>query len=107
MLAVRGSLIRGEPATAIALTRSILEAGELVARHPADAAAVYSAYGGKGPLDDLTAMLASHTHHNHPIGAALKGQILLYANELKQVNVLKQSTDTTKFAERVTIDVLS
>jgi NitT/TauT family transport system substrate-binding protein len=32
---------------------------------------------------------------------------LLYANELKQVNVLKQSTDTTKFAERVTVDVLS
>ena len=52
-------------------------------------------------------MLASHTHHNHPIGAALKGQILLYANELKQVNVLKRSTDPTKFAERVTVDVLS
>ena len=60
------------PATARALTRSVLEAGDLVARHPADAAAVYSTYGGKGPLDDLAAMLASHTHHNHPIGTALK-----------------------------------
>ena len=107
MLAIRGSLIRGEPAAASALTRSVLEAGDMVARHPADAAAVYSAYGGKGPLDDLATMLASHTHHNHPIGAALKAQILLYANELKQVNVLKRSTDTTKFAERVTVDVLS
>jgi NitT/TauT family transport system substrate-binding protein len=68
---------------------------------------VYSAYGGKGPLDDLAAMLASHTHHNHPIGAALKAQISLYANELKQVHVLKRSTDPTKFAERVTVDVLS
>jgi NitT/TauT family transport system substrate-binding protein len=107
VLAIRGTLIRGDPATASALTQSVLEAGDMVARHPADAAAVYSAYGGKGPLDDLAAMLASHTHHNHPIGATLKGQILLYASELKQVNVLKRSTDPTKFAERVTVDVLS
>jgi NitT/TauT family transport system substrate-binding protein len=107
MLAIRGSLIRGEPSTASALTRSVLEAGDMVARHPADAAAVYSAYGGKGPLEDLAAMLASHTHHNHPVGTALKQQILLYANELKQVNVLKRSTDPANFAERVSVDVLS
>jgi len=58
-------------------------------------------------LDDLAAMLASHTHYNHPIGTALKQQIVLYANELKQVSVLKQSTDPTKFSERVYVDVLS
>jgi NitT/TauT family transport system substrate-binding protein len=107
VLAIRGSLIRDEPAAAGALTRSVLEAGDIVARYAADAAQVYAAYGGKGPLEDLAAMLASHTHHNHPIGTALKQQILLYANELKQVNVLKRSTDLTKFAERVYADVLS
>jgi len=107
VLAIRGSLIREEPSAASALTRAVLEAGDMVARHPADAAAVYSAYGGKGPLDDLAAMLASHTHHNHPVGTALKQQIVFYANELKQVNVLKRSTDPTKFAERVYVDVLS
>jgi len=107
VLAVRGSLIREEPATASALTRSVLAAGDMVAHDPADAAAVFSAYGGKGPLGDLAAMLATHTHHNHPVGAALKRQISLYAEELKQVNVLKRSTDTAKFAERVYADVLS
>ena len=107
VLAIRGSLVRAEPDTARALTRSVLEAGDIVAHHPADAAAVYAAYGGKGPLDDLSAMLASHTHHNHPIGTALKRQILLYANELKQVDVLKRSTDPAKFAERVYVDLLS
>jgi NitT/TauT family transport system substrate-binding protein len=107
VLAIRGSLIRAEPAAATALTRSVLEAGDLVARNPADAAAVYAGYGGKGPLDDLAAMLASHTHHNHPVGAALKQQIVLYANELKQVNVLKRSTEPMKFADRVYADVLS
>ena len=107
VLAIRGSLIRAEPAAATALTRSVLEAGDMVARHPADAAAVYSAYGGKGTVNDLAGMLASHTHHNHPVGTALKQQILLYANELKEVNVLKRTTDPTKFAERVYVDVLS
>jgi NitT/TauT family transport system substrate-binding protein len=107
VLAVRGSLIREEPATARALTRSVLEAGDIVAHDPADAAAVFSAYGGKGPLGDLAAMLATHTHHSHPVGAPLKRQISLYAEELKQVNVLKRSTDSAKFAERVYADVLS
>src|SRR5438874_2311079 len=107
VLAIRGSLIRAEPATARALTRSVLEAGDMVARHPADAAAVYSGYGGKGPLNDLAAMLASHTHHNHPVGTALKQQIVLYANELKQISVLKRRTDPIKFAERVYTDVIS
>ena len=79
----------------------------MVARHPADAAAIYSAYGGKGSVDELAAMLASHTHHHHPTGTALKQQIVLYANELKQVNVLKRSTEPMKFADRVYVDVLS
>ncbi|HEY1361193.1 MAG TPA: ABC transporter substrate-binding protein [Xanthobacteraceae bacterium] len=107
VLAIRGSLVRNERAVAGALTRAVLEAGEMVARDPADAAAVYSAYGGKGPLEELAAMLASHTHHNHPVGAALKRQISLYADELKQVNVMKRSTDTARFAERVYVDILS
>jgi len=107
VLAIRGSLIRTEPDTARALTRSVLEAGDIVARDPADAAAVYAGYGGKGSLEDLAAMLASHTHHNHPIGTVLKRQIASYADELKQVKVLKRSTDPAKFADRVYVDVLS
>lgn len=107
VLAIRGSLIRSDRAAATALTRSVLEAGDMVARYPAAAAAVYSSYGGKGSVEDLAAMLASHTHHNHPVGAALKQQISLYADELKQVSVMKRSTDLVKFADRICADVLS
>ena len=96
------------PSAAAGTRCSQIDTGHLVvARHPADAAAVYSGYGGKGSLDDLGAMLASHTHHNHPIGTELKRQIVLYVDELKEVNVFKRSTDPTKFAERVYVDVLS
>jgi len=107
VLAIRGSLIRGERALATALTRAVLEAGNLVAHNPADAAAVFSGYGGKGSVEDLAAMLRSHTHHDQAIGAKLKRQIALYADELKLVNVIKNSTDTAKFADRVYVDVLS
>jgi len=37
----------------------------------------------------------------------LKKQLLLYTDELKAVNVIKKSTDSAKFAERIYIDVLS
>jgi NitT/TauT family transport system substrate-binding protein len=107
VLAIRGSLIRGELPVAAALTRSILEAADRVASDPADAAAVYSGYGGKGSVEDLTAMYRSHTHHIHPVGTTLKKQLMLYTDELKAVNVIKKGTDSTKFAERIYIDVLS
>jgi NitT/TauT family transport system substrate-binding protein len=107
LLVVRGKLVREERAVAAALTRSILEAGDLVSRNPTDAAAVYAGYGGRGSLDDLAAMLRSHTHHHHPVGAALKKQITLYTDELKLVHVIKPSTDSAKFAERIFTDVLS
>lgn len=107
VLAIRGSLVRDERAVATALTQAVLEAGEHVATDPADAAAVFSGYGGKGSIEDLTAMLKSHTHHNHPIGDVLKKQISLYTDELKLVHVIKPSTDPIKFADRVYADVLS
>jgi NitT/TauT family transport system substrate-binding protein len=107
LLAIRGSLVRNEPAVAAALTRSILEAADRVANDPDDAAVVFSGYGGKGSVEDLAAMLRSHNHHNHPVGAALKKQLLLYTDELKLVNVIKKSTDSAKFAERIYVDVLS
>ena len=58
-------------------------------------------------MEDLATMYRSHTHHNHPVGASLKKQLLLYTEELKAVNVIKRSTDPAKFAERIYLDVLS
>jgi NitT/TauT family transport system substrate-binding protein len=107
VLAIRGSLTRSEMPVAAALTRSILEGADLVASDPADAAAICSGYGGRGSVEDLATMYRSHTHHNHPVGATLKKQLLLYTDELKAVNVMKRSTDPAKFAERIYLDVLS
>lgn len=107
VVALRGSLIRNDRAVATALTRAVLEGGHRVHANPEDAATVFADYGGKGSVADLAAMLRSHTHDHRPVGATLKQEIALYGDELKRVNVMRRTTDTAKFAERVYADVLS
>jgi NitT/TauT family transport system substrate-binding protein len=99
--------VRQNPAVARGLTQAVLRAGEHVANDPADAAALFSKYGGKGSIQDLTRMLQSHTHHHRPVGQDLQAEIAAYVEELKLVNVFKKSTDTRKFAARVFADVLT
>ncbi len=107
VVAVRGSLVRDDRAVAAALTRAILEGGHSVHGDPEAAARAFSGYGGKGSIADLAAMLRSQQHGDSPVGPNLKRQLALYGDELKLVNVLKRSTDTAKFADRIYADVLS
>jgi NitT/TauT family transport system substrate-binding protein len=107
VVAVRGSLLRNDRAVATALTRAILEGGHAVHENPEAAAKAFAGYGGKGSIEDLAAMLRSQQHGDSPVGGRLKQQLALYGDELKLVNVLKRSTDTAKFAERIYADVLS
>jgi NitT/TauT family transport system substrate-binding protein len=86
------------------LTASLTEAQEFVAEHPDEAAAIFAPYSTAKPAQ-LAAMLRSHTHHHHPVGAELKAEIAAYAEELKLVNVLKPRTDPQKVADRVYADV--
>jgi NitT/TauT family transport system substrate-binding protein len=106
VLGVRGSLIRQDRPAATALTQGLLEAAQWTADNPDGAAAVFSRYS-TASQKDLSAMLQSHTHHHHPVGADLKQEIALYAEELKLVSVMKPSTDPAKFADKVYADVLS
>ncbi len=105
VLGIGGSLIREDRPTARALTVALLESGEWVANNPDEAAEIFSKYS-TAPVTDLAAMLRVHTHHHHPIGAAFKREIALYADELKLVSVMKASTDSQKYADRVYADVL-
>ncbi|WP_051356482.1 ABC transporter substrate-binding protein [Azorhizobium doebereinerae] len=107
ILAIRNTLIRDDKATATALTRALLEAAHRVATRPEDGAKAFANYGGKGSPEDLAAMLRSHTHAHNPTGAALKQEIADYTDELKLVNVIKPSTNSARFAEKVYADVLS
>jgi NitT/TauT family transport system substrate-binding protein len=108
IVGVRGSLIRDDKPTATALARALIEASDFAAHHPEEAAATYAPYGpGKVELADLVKLAKYHTHHHHPVGADLKKELALYAEELKLVSIFKPSTDPRKFAERIYADVLS
>ncbi|HTE39539.1 MAG TPA: ABC transporter substrate-binding protein [Steroidobacteraceae bacterium] len=105
VLGIRGELVRKERPVAIALAQALLEAQEWVVSNPDEAAEIFAPYSPKVPVKQLAAIVRDHTHSNHPTANALREQITLYADELKQVGVFKKSTDIQKFAARVTSDL--
>ncbi|MBP2300755.1 ABC transporter substrate-binding protein [Azospirillum picis] len=106
VIGVRNSLLREDRPAVQALVRAVLEAQDFSARNPAEAARAYQEYAPKASVEDLTAQLASHTHHHHPQGADIRHEVAQYAEALKSVQVFKPTTDSAKFADRVTTDVL-
>ena len=107
VLGVRGSLIRDDRPAATAVTEAILEAQEFVYANPDEAASIFAPYSPVAKSDQLAAMLRSHTHGHHPIGAALREEIALYTDELKVISVIKPGTSPEKFSAKVYADVLS
>jgi NitT/TauT family transport system substrate-binding protein len=106
IVGARGSLIRDEPQVARALTQALLDAADFSAKNPEKAAKSFLPYAPKIVTEeDLVALIRYHTHDHHPTGAQLKNELKLYADDLKVVSVIKQSTDTTKFADKIYVDV--
>jgi NitT/TauT family transport system substrate-binding protein len=85
----------------------VLDASRYTLQNPVDAAKIFLPYAPGATAADLEFLLRYHTHGHNPVGARLKQEIALYANELRQVNVFKRTTDPVKFADRVYADVLS
>lgn len=108
IVGLRGSLIREEPLVARAVTQALLDAAMFASQNPEKAAKSFLPYAPKNASEeDIQAMIRYHTHHHHPIGAALKRELKAYADDLKLVSVFKPNTDTTKFAERIYVDVFA
>jgi NitT/TauT family transport system substrate-binding protein len=107
VLGIRAGLVRDERATAAALTAAIMEGQQWLAANPDAGGALFADYSKMGTGEQIAAMLRTHTHDHHPTGAELRQEIQLYAQELKQVGVFKQSTDPAHFADRVCVDVLA
>ncbi|MFC0242543.1 ABC transporter substrate-binding protein [Rhodopseudomonas telluris] len=108
IVGVRGSLLRDDPQVARALTRALLDAAEFSSKNPEKAAKSFLPYSPKIVTeDDLRELIAYHTHDHHPTGAHLKQELKLYADDLKVVSVIKPSTDTTKFADKIYADVFA
>jgi NitT/TauT family transport system substrate-binding protein len=107
VLGVRGGLIRDDKAAAAALTEAVLEAQDFVHDNPEETARIFAPYSPVAKPDQLAQMLRSHTHGHHPVGSDLKQEIALYIDELKAISVIKPSTNSERFSDKVFADVLS
>ncbi len=107
VLGVRGGLIHDDHASAAAITEALLEAQAFVFAHPDEAAAIFAPYSPAAKPEQLTAMLRSHTHNHHPVGAGLRQEIAAYVDELKAISVIKPSTNAERFSDKVFANVLS
>jgi NitT/TauT family transport system substrate-binding protein len=106
VLGLRGSLIRTDKDASTRLTSAILEAAHAVYEDPLHAVEVASQYAPRSATPatpaDLAEMLKSYPYGKQPVGDDFKGQVLLYARELKRSGVLKPSTDPVRYVNRVT-----
>jgi NitT/TauT family transport system substrate-binding protein len=107
VLGVRGSLIRDDRPAAAAVTEALLEAQEFVFANPDETAAIFAPYAPVAKPEQLAAMLRSHTHGHHPVGADLRQELSQYTDELKAISVIKPSTNSDRFSAKVYADVLS
>ena len=89
VLGVRGSLIRDDRPAAAAVTEAILEAQAFVVATPGRGRGDLRALCAVAKPEQLAAMLRSHTHGHHPVGADLRQEIALYMDELKGISVIK------------------
>jgi len=96
VIGVRGSLLRDDKPAAGALTRALIEAQDLTVQNYRKTAEAYFPYSPKTSVDELVLMLKSHTHDHHPLGNDFKKEIITWVEELKQVGVIKPTTDPVK-----------
>ena len=105
LVGLRGSLLRDNRPAAKALTTALIEAQHAAYADLRAAAAAYAPFAPKFPVEELEAMLRSHAHNVTPTGDELRQQLALYTDELKSVSVIKRSTDSQRFAGRITVDL--
>jgi NitT/TauT family transport system substrate-binding protein len=104
VVGVAGSLLRSDRKTAKALADSLVIAASFCAENPEAVARVFAPYA-KASVEDIVWVLKSQTHSRHPVGQDLKGDIALYAAELRDVGVMKPFTVASEFANRVVDDL--
>lgn len=107
VIGLRGSLIRDEPAVAAAVTRAILDAGAWLACNPDEAGRIFKPYAAKASAEDIAQMIRIQGHHHQTLGSAFRDDIVRYADALKQIGVFRPSLDTSRYAQRVTQDLLA
>jgi NitT/TauT family transport system substrate-binding protein len=106
VVGVGGKLLRDNRPVAAALARSLVEAYEWASGNIDESAKIFLKYTTNLPLEDLKSLYKTLTLHHHPVGADLRDEIAYYAQDFKDLGVLKPSTEPKKYADHVFVKVL-
>lgn len=101
-----GTMLRENPRAAKGLTLALAQAASLCSADPAAAARAFKPYT-KGTVEDLVAVLRTQTHNRHPLGRNLLGNVVRYTAELRDIGVMRPTTDPRAFADGIVRDVLA
>lgn len=105
VLGVGANLLKENLPAASALAQSLVEAAELTANDPLAAGKAFAPYSPKATAEDLAGILQTMAYHTHPVKADLLDDLTFYADEMKELSILKSSTDPKEFAARITTDI--
>lgn len=99
VLGASGDLLRRDRASGVALAQALTTAASICSQQPEAVARAFAPYA-KASVEDLVAVLKMQTHDRHPVGRDLHREVALYAGELRDVGVMKPTTDPQSFASR-------
>jgi NitT/TauT family transport system substrate-binding protein len=100
VLGASGHLLRQDREAAKALAQSLVTAASLCSQDPHTTARVFAPYA-KASEEDLVAVLRMQTHDKHPVGRDLAREVALYAQELRDVGVMKPNLVPDRFAANI------
>ncbi|HEX7867304.1 MAG TPA: ABC transporter substrate-binding protein [Variovorax sp.] len=107
IVAARGELVKRNPKQVASVVRALHQAALFIAENPNEAGRAVSKLFPKVAEQDLGTILGTIGYQHHTKRLDLAREIEGYAVDLKQVGVLKKSTDPARFAKFLTVDVLA
>lgn len=107
VLGAGGKFAREEPRHAAGVVRALAQASLYVAENPNESARIFAKYTPKFEVADLQRLLAELTYKHHPSGGRLRDEVRDFVADFRQAGILKKSTDPARFANHITLDVLS
>ncbi|MDR3159265.1 MAG: ABC transporter substrate-binding protein [Zoogloeaceae bacterium] len=106
VIGVGGDLVKKNRPAVAALARSLLEAYDWIQTHQREGAEIFHKYASGLTVDEILHLYKQLHFHVHPTGQSLRDQIAFYAQDFKDLGVLKPATDPKKLADHIFTDVL-
>ncbi|MDR2625877.1 MAG: ABC transporter substrate-binding protein [Zoogloeaceae bacterium] len=106
VIGVGGTLLKKNRPAVTALAKSLVEAYEWTNTHREEGAKIFQKYATNLTLDELLHLYKQLALHIHPTGKSLRDQLAFFAQDFKDLNVLKSTTDPQKLADHIYANVL-